>query len=250
MIWRGFLQASSYQSIWVNSSYYLSYVFLGAAALHPSMRRLTEIEVDESRLLPVRRLMLLGGALATIPLVVVLRHDRFDPDDLGVFAFAAVLIPALVVYRVLDLALTARRLGRAAAESAASLEAVLEASPLPIAVFDSGGGVQRWNGAAELASGWRAEEIVGTRWQMVPVPGERRAEGIRRRVLAGEHLDHVELGLQRRDGTPRRVEISTAPSARRTRRTQSLPSSTTSPTSGSASTRFAISPITIRSPGS
>jgi len=211
LIWRGFLQQSSYQSQWVNASYYLSYALLGAAGLHPSMRRLTEIEVDESRLLPARRLMLFTAALATIPAVVLLRHDRFQQGDLVLFGLAATLIPALVVYRLIDLARTARGLGRQAAASAARLEAVLHASPLPIAVFDPGGGVQGWNEAAEAASGWRAAEVIGRHWQMMPAPGEKRTDGIRRRALAGERLDHIELGLRRHDGTPRRVEISTAP---------------------------------------
>jgi diguanylate cyclase (GGDEF)-like protein/PAS domain S-box-containing protein len=211
LIWRGFLQAASYQSVWVNGSFYLSYAFLGAAALHPSMRRLSEIEVDESRLLPVRRLLLLGGSLATVPIVVLLRRDRFDQDDLILFGLAAAILPALVVYRFFDLARTARRFGREAAESAARLEAVLDASPLPIAVFDRGGGVQKWNDAAEVASGWRAEDVIGKRWQMMPATGEKRADGVRRRALSGERIDHIELGLRRRDGTPRRVEVSTAP---------------------------------------
>jgi diguanylate cyclase (GGDEF)-like protein/PAS domain S-box-containing protein len=211
LIWRGFLQTMSYQSVWVNASYYLSYAFLGAAALHPSMQRLTEVEVEESRLLPVRRLALLGGAMAAIPIVAMLRHGRFDLDDEVLFGLAAALIPTLVVYRFFDLARTARSLGQQARESAARLEAVLHASPLPIAVFDGAGLVQRWNEAAEIASGWQADGVIGRQWLMAPAPGERRTNGIQRRALAGESLDHVELGLRRRDGTPRRVEVSTAP---------------------------------------
>ncbi len=115
------------------------------------------------------------------------------------------------MYRLVDLARTARRLGREATVSAQRLEAVLDASPLPIAVFDGDGVVQRWNDAAAVASGWRAEGVVGRPWDLLPAPGERRADGVRRRALAGERLDHVELGLRRRDGVPRRVEISTAP---------------------------------------
>ncbi len=211
LIWRSFLQTTSYQSTLVNASYYLSFALLGAAGLHPSMRRLTEIEVDESRVMPARRLTLLGGALATIPIVVLFSHDTFDLDDLVLFVVAAALIPTLVVYRFFDLASTARNLGQEAAAAAARLEAVLDASPLPIAVFDADGGVQRWNEAAEVASGWRATDVIGKRWQLAPAAGERRAEGIRRRALSGERLDHIELGLRRQDGTPRRVQVSTAP---------------------------------------
>jgi diguanylate cyclase (GGDEF)-like protein/PAS domain S-box-containing protein len=211
LIWRGFLQTSSYQNAWVSTAYYLCYALIGAAALHPSMRRLIEIEVDDSKLLPVRRLTLLGGSLATIPVVILVRRDHLDLDGLLLFGFAAVLIPAFVVYRLVDLAKTARDLGREAAESAARLEAVLHASPLAIAVLDGAGVVQSWNEAAEAASGWRAERVVGRPWELVPAPGERRAAGIQQRALTGERLDHVELGLRRRDGTPRRIEISTAP---------------------------------------
>jgi diguanylate cyclase (GGDEF)-like protein/PAS domain S-box-containing protein len=169
--------------------------------------------------MPLRRLPLLGAALMAIPLVVLLHHDRFrDTDDLALFGVVATLIPTIVVYRLTDLVATARRLGRAAsesarvaAESAARLEAVLDASPLPIAVLGETGDVQRWNGAAEAALGWQADEVIGKRWQMLPAPGEKRAEGICRRALAGERLDHVELGLRRHDGEARRIELSTAP---------------------------------------
>jgi diguanylate cyclase (GGDEF)-like protein/PAS domain S-box-containing protein len=211
LIWRGFLETTSYQSIWVNASYYLSYALIGAAALHPSMRLLTEVEVDEARVMPIRRLMLLGGALAAVPVVALLQHGTFDFDDRIMFGVAATLIPVLVIYRLLDLARTARRFGKDASEAVARLEAVLDASPLPIAVIGNTGEVQRWNEAAEAASGWRAEDVIGRHWQMQPAPGEQRAGGIQRRALNGERLDHVELSLRRHDGALRRVEVSTAP---------------------------------------
>jgi diguanylate cyclase (GGDEF)-like protein/PAS domain S-box-containing protein len=211
LIWRGFLETTSYQSIWVNASYYLSYALIGAAALHPSMRLLTSIEVDEARVMPVRRLILLGGALATVPVVALSQPARFDLDDRILFGVAAIVIPVLVIYRLLDLALTARRLSKNALESAARLEAVLDASPLPIAVVDANGNIERWNEAAEATSGWRAEDVVGKRWHMHAAQGEQRAGGIERRALAGERLDHIELALRRNDGAARRVEVSTAP---------------------------------------
>jgi hypothetical protein len=156
LIWRGFLQENSYANVWVNASYYVAYAFLGAAALHPSMRLLPWLKVDEARVLPARRLPLLGAALATVPLVVLLRQAEFtEADDLAIFGVAATLIPALVVYRLVDLASTARRLARTAEESAARLEAVLDASPLPIAVLGGAGEVERWNEAAEAVSGCR-----------------------------------------------------------------------------------------------
>src|SRR5207245_2574471 len=55
LIWRGFLQESSYATVWVNASYYVSYVFLGAAALHRSMRQLSTIEMEDIEVMPGRR---------------------------------------------------------------------------------------------------------------------------------------------------------------------------------------------------
>ena len=126
----------------------------------------------------------------------------------------------------------------------ARLEAVLDASPLPIAVLDAAGEIQRWNQAAETVSGWAAEDVVGKPWRLVPGPGEKRAEGLQRRALAGERLDHLESDCA--DTTASHV-ASSSPAHPSAPPTRSKPWSRSSPMSPSITrTRSASWPSATR----
>jgi len=75
---------------------------------------------------------------------------------------------------------------RATVESgltAEALAALIEASPLAVAVMDRAGTVHHWNSAAERLFGWRAEEVVGREPPLAPdapfVPMEAIEPGTR-----------------------------------------------------------------------
>jgi PAS domain S-box-containing protein len=91
------------------------------------------------------------------------------------------------------------------------LQALLEATPLPITVIDTDGNTTLWNPAAERLFGWTAEEVLGGALPIVP-PEEVEDFAIRRaRVAAGETLTDVPLRRRRRDGTPLDISLSAAP---------------------------------------
>jgi PAS domain S-box-containing protein len=91
------------------------------------------------------------------------------------------------------------------------LEAVVEASPLPIVVIGMQGETLSWNRAAEAVFGWTTDEAVGRR--LVCVPGDRQLEydAFRADVLGGRMFTGRETVRVRKDGTRIDVSISTAP---------------------------------------
>jgi signal transduction histidine kinase len=129
LLWRG-LGASGHSTVWVSSSYYASYLLLAAAALHPSMRELSEIRVPEEETLTRLRVLFLGCSSAVVPIVLATRHGqlRGDPKDFIVLALAATLIPLLVGYRLVDLARIARATAAALRGSEELYRSVVESS--------------------------------------------------------------------------------------------------------------------------
>jgi signal transduction histidine kinase len=76
------------------------YLLLGASALHPSMRTLSERDSrTHSRLLRGRLIFLAGFALLT-PAAIVLQSLRGDQSDTAVLAVACALLFVLVIYRM------------------------------------------------------------------------------------------------------------------------------------------------------
>lgn len=75
-------------------------VLWGAAALHPSMRRVAEpVAVPESRL-PAWRLALLAGASLMAPAVLVIESLMGRPPHVGAIAIGSVLLFLLVIMRL------------------------------------------------------------------------------------------------------------------------------------------------------
>ncbi len=76
------------------------YTLLGTAALHPSMRLLSEPGQDPGASLTRHRLALLACASFTVPLVIVLRKALHEPFDLYVLIGAAAVMFSLVLMRM------------------------------------------------------------------------------------------------------------------------------------------------------
>ncbi len=91
------------------------------------------------------------------------------------------------------------------------LEAVVQASPLPIISLDPDGMVLTWNPAAERLFGWTAAEVVGRPLPIVPEEKEEECRAARRRVLQGQHFTGVDLIRRKRDGTAVTVNLFAAP---------------------------------------
>jgi signal transduction histidine kinase len=85
---------------WLDSFWLISYVFWGVAALHPTMRRLSESRAGRHpRLQPVR-LGFLATALLTAPTVLLIQHYTGSDIDAVAIAAAAAVLALLVLARL------------------------------------------------------------------------------------------------------------------------------------------------------
>jgi len=108
---------------WLDTGWLLSYVLWGVAALHPSMRSLSEPRstVRQPRLNPVR-VLFLGAALLTAPTVLLIQRARGERVDALPIAIAAALLSILVVERLSRLVRGLDRLRREEREARAEAE--------------------------------------------------------------------------------------------------------------------------------
>ena len=92
----------------------------------------------------------------------------------------------------------------------AMLAAVVQASPLPIVVFDRDGVIRTWNPAAERLFGYTSTEMVGRIADRggSPFLGE---ESVLARLNRGESVNGLEQRHQRKDGTELDVSVFAAP---------------------------------------
>lgn len=96
-------------------------------------------------------------------------------------------------------------------ETNATLEALIQASPLAITVVDSDNIVRMWNQAAERIFGWSEEETLGRPYPIIPADKIEEYERLRAQILRGKAFADVEKRRQRKDGSLIDVSISSAP---------------------------------------
>jgi signal transduction histidine kinase len=122
----GVSPASYASATWLDSAWLLSYVLWGAAALHPSMRELSEPAHGGLRL-STRRFAMLAVALATAPAVLLIQAAGGSGVDAVPIALGAGVLCGLVLLRLanmihaLDRLRETERLARAEAETAQRL---------------------------------------------------------------------------------------------------------------------------------
>jgi PAS domain S-box-containing protein len=91
----------------------------------------------------------------------------------------------------------------------ARLEALFEASPVPMVVLDADGTIERWNRAATTTFGWQGATVSGEQYPLF-TDGATREEFMER-VLAGERIVGLETTHQGRDGSLVEVELYAHP---------------------------------------
>jgi PAS domain S-box-containing protein len=89
-----------------------------------------------------------------------------------------------------------------------AMQALIEASPLPIVSVDVENVVTGWNPAAERLFGWRADEVVGQSLPTIPPEARESAAAVWHRVMEGDAFVSVEAVRMRRDGS--RLDVSVA----------------------------------------
>src|SRR5712691_7117873 len=142
----------------------ISYAFLGAAVLHPSMSSLTA-RLPERR--PARtfpRLALLSGA-ALLPLGVLVYQDLLaESFDVPFIAGVSALMFLLVIARIRSLTADITELNRAQAalvESERKFRNIIEAANEAVVGMDGRGLISEWNHHAEMTFGWPRDQAIG-----------------------------------------------------------------------------------------
>jgi signal transduction histidine kinase len=100
----GWVPGGALDTMWI-----LFYVGLGAAALHPSMRALSEEALAPTPRLTWQRRILLTAATLMAPAMLVIQSARHQPIDIGVNAAGTVVLFVLLTARMTGLAGQAAR---------------------------------------------------------------------------------------------------------------------------------------------
>jgi signal transduction histidine kinase len=112
---------------WLDTCWLGSYILWGVAALHPSMRGLTQRRGAVGPQVSTLRLVIFGAALLTAPVILVIEHARGQEIDAVAVAIGASILSALVLVRLgglvrsLDRLRSAERSARTEAEAAHGL---------------------------------------------------------------------------------------------------------------------------------
>jgi hypothetical protein len=88
---------SSYEGGLIDAGWLLSYVVWGTAALHPSMRSLSEVAPDRATRFSYRRLALLAATSLMAPAVLAWQGLRHQPIDVSAIVLGSVVLFLLVV---------------------------------------------------------------------------------------------------------------------------------------------------------
>jgi diguanylate cyclase (GGDEF)-like protein/PAS domain S-box-containing protein len=103
-------------------------------------------------------------------------------------------------------------LARSAHDSSRPLATLVELSPDAILTINRDRLLTRFNGAAELLYGWRADEVLGKPARMLVPDDDHQVQGaFVDRVFAGESVDAVEIPRTMRDGRSVIMSMSGSP---------------------------------------
>jgi diguanylate cyclase (GGDEF)-like protein len=91
---------SSYEGGLIDAGWLVSYVIWGTAALHPSMRSLSEVAPDQTARFSHWRLALLATTSLMAPAVLAQQGLRHQPIDVAAIALSSVVLFLLVVLRM------------------------------------------------------------------------------------------------------------------------------------------------------
>jgi diguanylate cyclase (GGDEF)-like protein/PAS domain S-box-containing protein len=179
------------QAGYLEAGWGLFYLLWGAAALHPSMRTLSDKAPDVERGMSRPRLLLLGAASLIAPSVMLIQFGRADDADMPVLIGASVMLFVLVVLRMAGLvrrqeqsALREKALRNAGAAlvTATNRESIYAATlQAARALVGDGGGLRLLVATDDdpdlfqvVAAAGGAERVVGTRVSLSILPQWKR----------------------------------------------------------------------------
>ncbi|MDD2335763.1 MAG: PAS domain S-box protein [Geobacteraceae bacterium] len=104
-----------------------------------------------------------------------------------------------------------KRAEMALCEASQRLEAIIEASPLPILAMDTEGVVRLWNPAAERVFGWKAQEVLNKPYPLLPDQPDREEQQLFTRLSRGEIFNGDVVTRRRKDGSTLSISRYSAP---------------------------------------
>ncbi len=103
------------------------------------------------------------------------------------------------------------RLYESLRQTNATLQTLVQSSPLAIAVLNDAKKVSLWNPAAERVFGWTADEVLGKPVPYVPKAMKTEFDRLSGRSANGESMTDIEIQRLRKDGSLIDISLSTAP---------------------------------------
>ena len=202
----------------MDAGYLLSYILWGAAALHPSMRTLSE-PAPRRRVQPsLARLGVLAGVLLLGPVLLIVQVARGTPTNVPVIVVGSVVLFSLVLIRMEGLlgtlarALEQReRAEKELREGEARFRSLVQNASDLIVVVGTEGEIRYMSPASRPVLGYDPEELVGTAamqhlhpedatWASQELAGSRwPAEG-------GETIRTGTVRVRHKDGSWRHLE--------------------------------------------
>jgi diguanylate cyclase (GGDEF)-like protein/PAS domain S-box-containing protein len=101
--WLQLHNAYSHQQLWLDAGWMFFYLFWGAAALHPSMREVSEVEAERQPRLTALRMSLLAGATLIAPILEIFKVVPLRNWDLLFVTGASLFLFGLVMTRMAGL---------------------------------------------------------------------------------------------------------------------------------------------------
>jgi len=96
-------------------------------------------------------------------------------------------------------------------EQANRLNTIIESSGNAVITMDREGRILSWNRAAEAIYGWRKNDVIGKRYQMVPPELQEETKKMIQRLLAGETIYNCETVRLRENGERIPVLLTASP---------------------------------------
>ena len=186
----------------LDGGWILFYVLWGAAALHPSMRALSEAGFGEHTPPGTRRLALLASATLIAPTVEAVQYLLDRPIDVPVMVASAVALFGLVAVRMAGLV-------RRHEASEARFGSLVRNSSDVVTVLAPDTTIRYASPAAERILGYQPYELVGTKLAYLAHPDDREeliafvGRGVQH---TGTHPVPMEFSIRRAEQTWIRVE--------------------------------------------
>jgi PAS domain S-box-containing protein len=183
----------------IDAGYVVAYVFFGAAALHPSMRRLPLQAAEE---VSSRRLVvLLGCAPLLIPLAAVFNQIVTGESESFDLAALGIVVIALVMMRLAGLLRQSDELRRRAEESEQKLRMVFDSAGIGISIGKDGM-MSETNDALHRMLGYTSDELETMHFEAITHADDRAVgDAATEAVMSGaERSRTFEKRFVRKDG--------------------------------------------------